>query len=80
MTDNLGERVKARIRKPVGAVFAVRMTGEMLAALDSTARATDRTISEVVRAAIDAYLRSGTYSSSTATTMTLPATPAGEAE
>ena len=65
----LGEEVTMRIRKPVGAVFAVRMPREMLTALDDRARGTDRTISEVIRAAIDAYL-GGTYSTSTAICMT----------
>jgi len=65
----LGERVRAR--KPAGAVLAVRLPNDLLSCLGERARAEETTISDIVRRAIADYL-GGTWSVSTATTMTIP--------
>lgn len=71
MMSMLGRRVRVRIRKPVGAVLAVRLPSDLLSRLDERARVEDTTLSDIVRRAIGDYL-GGTYSVSTATTMTIP--------
>ena len=71
----LGREIRVRRRKKVGALVAIRMSREMLVALDEYARSHDMNLSETIREAVDRLLHpqpSYTRSSSAAETHTWP--------
>lgn len=56
MRTRLGREVRVRTRRPLGAIVAVRISREMLTAIDAEATKRDIWMSDVIREAIAAHL------------------------